>query len=773
MLENMKKLSKAVLILILLLPAHLLIFSMIEKAAANTPPPPPVGVWISEDGNRVAVISDGGVVFFDKKSNNPTKTLAVSRQAGALAISGDGSLLATGDGNKLEFYETEKDLPIWTAAVDVSSLAMSLDGNYLAAGGYENYPQGHLTLFKRDGTKIWKWNSPTEVDALVMSYDGSYLATLEGGWGVYGIHFFSREDNEPRWSYVIENGWISGLQLSSDGLYLTAVVARRTLLLFDTQENIPLWSFTIPQIQEYSSIGGPSMSRDGNFTIVGSDVGLFLFGQSDNVPLWQYSEPITNAVLSADGNYIAAITEDKLHLFNRDDNTPLWTWPVPKLETLAISSNGDYIVVGSIPAAYLFSKENNIPLWSYPSATLSFSRAAISANGDTIVINGLVGTGDWCGGTVFFFGKNDNTLRWRWDDPGRQYWFGPYPIAVSEDGKYIAAATSHHVRLFDAENKDILWFFSPGFGSFGYHYWNGWVSISSDGSYIMAATHYTTKADTLYLFKKENNVPLWSYASRQKIYGAAMSSDGEYIAITDAQNLHFFHKDDNVPVWSSQIGYCEILAMSSSGEYIVVGGNSLRFFRRDNNTPVWSWVPPSGSYLYKIAISADGNYIAAATLSKLYVFHQASSSPLWQYEPSDVLGTYNMVTVKIGPLAVSPNGEFIILGGSTLRLFHTSGDNAPEWEMTRFSSDVAVSSDGKYIISATGSGLDLRNSESGALLWSYLPARSQAGEEKPTEGLSYLVVAGITTATLVSILAWRLMRAKRKSKLSQVPPPII
>ncbi|MDP7474345.1 MAG: PQQ-binding-like beta-propeller repeat protein, partial [Candidatus Poseidoniia archaeon] len=85
-------------------------------------------------------------------------------------------------------------------------------------------------------------------------------------------------------------------------------------------------------------------------------------------------------------------------------------------------------------------------------------------------------------------------------------------------------------------------------------------------------------------------------------------------------------------LWSYQTGSIVYsVAISADGEYITAGSwdNRVYLFDKDSSTPLWNY--DAGDAVYSVAISANGEYITAGSWDnkKVYLFDKGSSTPLW------------------------------------------------------------------------------------------------------------------------------------------------
>jgi outer membrane protein assembly factor BamB len=188
------------------------------------------------------------------------------------------------------------------------------------------------------------------------------------------------------------------------------------------------------------------------------------------------------------------------------------------------------------------------------------------------------------------------------------------------------------------------------------------VAISSDGSYIAVAAvrvSFYPMAELydgyIYLFSSNSSTPIWSYYTPPNRYSCphsvSISLDGSRIFTPDGMLL--FSRSDNTPLNIQGPGgsvQFRLAAMSADGRYIACGGGNSDYYTgyvgllsADNGASLWGYNTSTGSSssygITSIAISADGNYIAATeefeqdcfTLHGLYLFSSSSGTPIWEY----------------------------------------------------------------------------------------------------------------------------------------------
>ena len=188
------------------------------------------------------------------------------------------------------------------------------------------------------------------------------------------------------------------------------------------------------------------------------------------------------------------------------------------------------------------------------------------------------------------------------------------------------------------------------------------------------------------------------------------------------------------PEWTyeTELGYS--VAISADGEYIAaINDDKVYLFHKDDSTPLWNYTA-EGTML-TVAISADGEYIAVGSQNddKVYLFHKDGSTPLWNYTTGNEPNDY------VSSVAISADGEYIAAGSGdhNVYLFHKNS-STPLWsyETGSYVSSVAISADGEYIVAGDTSystnsenNVHFFNKNSSTPLWSthvYMPVFSVA-----------------------------------------------
>lgn len=149
--------------------------------------------------------------------------------------------------------------------------------------------------------------------------------------------------------------------------------------------------------------------------------------------------------------------------------------------------------------------------------------------------------------------------------------------------------------------------------------------------------------------------------------------------------------------------------------------NKIYLFSKDSNQPIWNY-DTGTDWVHAVAISSDGNYIAARTSDYIYLFFKENKNPLWKYQCVPETGKNK--EAKAGGVALSKEGEYIVGGcPNSLNLFSRESNN-PTWSYQTQNTNlytVDISSDGNYIVGGMmGSNeLILFSKNSNESLWKF------------------------------------------------------
>ncbi len=294
--------------------------------------------------------------------------------------------------------------------------------------------------------------------------------------------------------------------------------------------------------------------------------------------------------------------------------------------------------------------------------------------------------------------------------PPTVLWFDGIPlndIKISKDGEYVAAAAWAPNPTYDGE---VRYYSRNGDGE---PIWETpfnedtiSIAISADGDCVAVGTdqriiHFWKNARSL----TGNPAPTWTSTNLGPIQKRCLdiSDDGNYVTACGTGESVFYwantkgRSTSNEPVTWSRIFLSlsvECVDLSSDGNYVAAGAQTNVAYWKNarsltgNAAPSWYSTAP-GDYIIDIAISDDGDYIAAAGTagpSPLYYWGKAttlSGDPMYTWDSATGVDFY--------ALDMSSDGDSIFAGGekdATNKVYFWSGARSragkinPTWTYT-------------------------------------------------------------------------------------------
>jgi hypothetical protein len=236
---------------------------------------------------------------------------------------------------------------------------------------------------------------------------------------------------------------------------------------------------------------------------------------------------------------------------------------------------------------------------------------------------------------------------------------GFYSVAISADGRYVAAGTDDAIFLFNTTDYTLgalqmpIWSFDAGCSIDS-------IAISANGRYIIAGSYL---GELAFLFNNttpgagEDKELIW-YVNwlGEAIYPVDISADGKTIAWgSDFMGNYYINVYDNSYAstgydktreylwWYQTPSYINSMAISADGKYIVVGTdyftnsdtiflfNNTDIYLENNHDPEWSFNTTDNN-INSVSMSAWGNYIAAGGDNgedgRAYLFYHARPLPI-------------------------------------------------------------------------------------------------------------------------------------------------
>jgi len=358
---------------------------------------------------------------------------------------------------------------LWMNAVGTNDIALSKDGQYVAAVGLAA-TSGELRFYNRSSetpkTPQWAWSTEEDLLSVAISADGSCVAAGNGSHVFFWNNAKSRTpgNTDPTWTSVDLGGPILDrcLAMSDDG---NCVVAGGTGLNVFYWANAkssgpspvsPTWTSGLPGLVE-----AVDMSSDGDYVVAGygTDVAYWKnarsLGPGSVSPAWTSTEPdngVSDIAVSDDGNYVTAATFPHFTVYY---------WAGAKSRT-----------------------GTDEPSTWYGGSGVSFTSIDMSSDGDSVIAGALVESNPGFTGTVYFWGG----ARGLTGKPQNPKWTYPtatqvIDVAIDAAGDYMAAVDdglTPYVYFFDSTG-DLKW-------TYGISEGGPILSISSDGGTLAIGT---------------------------------------------------------------------------------------------------------------------------------------------------------------------------------------------------------------------------------------------------------------------------------------------
>lgn len=356
---------------------------------------------------------------------------------------------------------------------------------------------------------------------------------------------------------------------------------------------------------------------------------IYLFRKDKDEPIWSFNAGknwITSTVFSFDEkSFAAADNNQNIYFFDISSSKPKWTFTGVAKEggntgkdkgLVAFSQNG-YLAASSKGVVYLFKTDRNQPIWSYPTG---------------MVLNGLAISED--GKYIAAAGRDTNVYLWK-TESSKPAWVHKIEakggllggsviisLAMTPDGKYFVAGTScpdRSVHAFTPRQPEEI--FQAKAGA---NFPVGSVSISNDGQYFLAGGGGDPEDSyTAILYKVGTSEPVWRFDySRNPVSEVAISSDAKSCVIgSNMDGLIFNNCSSKDPIWQlKNAGQISAIAFSQDGR-LMAGGtltNHVFLLPIDGSKILKDW--KIANKVESLDMSASGTYIAVGTgLNRFFI----------------------------------------------------------------------------------------------------------------------------------------------------------
>ncbi len=555
----------------------------------------------------------------------------------------------------------------WNYTLDMIRYARLSSGSMRAAivgatpletGGWQNL----LVVKDKNGIDLLKVKFGGEFDLSSppsISDNGRYITV--GSWGreerECWLYFYDL-DSGRTWNATIRNG-VMFVAMSSNATVVAALGQDR-LHLFDRNGQL-LWSAPLPDLLGYiDSFPHLWVSDSGEYVAVAGglvDHGYaMLFDRSGNL-LWNFRVLSTVTAFAVDNQasrFVIGDSNGTVYVLDRSGNVLSRRDLVSSVRSVAMGGkSGIMVAVGDENMMYVMDAQTNL-LWRRGEIGSSGFNVQTSQDGKRILI--VYSSGYSKGTTVL-------------DDRGNVVLNGPvsiYPImpALSSNGQQLTVATT--IARGDEEESVLAWYdvdssqqlknVTLGKGSAVDS-----LSMSNNASLAAVSGVVWNNYTFIYAFDSQGR-QLWKQLAKaeelvgyyESIYvrsSVAVSRDGLYVAAALREMTVRF--------------------------YSVCGGDNGVVLFDNEGKVLWSYTIPE--CVWNVAISEDGQYVAAASESQIYEFDR-DGRLLWSS------AAYS------GAIAISNTGQKLVAGDIGGRLFLANA-SGPYWqtEVNGWVESVAVS----------------------------------------------------------------------------------
>jgi WD40 repeat protein len=421
-------------------------------------------VAFSRDGHTVASVqSDGPVEFWDVRTRKPVGSPAPDKGAMALAFSPDGQTLASLNFSTIHLWSArthkQATAPL-VANTILFSEAFSPDGRTLAAVGSD----GTIRVWDLGANNYLGAEAKGQVLSIAFSPDGRTLASAgaDGAIRLWNVATHSQSGSIPHHPVLpsigrrgnkineIPGTVTLGIAVSPDGRTLAAAGADGKLRLWNLATQMQLGT---PLAVNPNSLAFSPNSRTLAF-VSGKTIRLWNIRARRQVgsPLTGSTGDVNGIAFSPDGRILASVDDNAIRLWDIGAHKPLGpplNFHTHYLSTVAFSPDGDTLA---------FSDGDDGTVRLLDVRTHRQLGSALPAGAGNPIVRAVAFTPD---GKTLATADDDGQVR-LWDvashtqlGPALAGGNGGLPpaLAISPDGRSLAAAGDYPIRLWDG----ILW----------------------------------------------------------------------------------------------------------------------------------------------------------------------------------------------------------------------------------------------------------------------------------------------------------------------------
>ena len=599
-------------------------------------------IKFSPNGSRFAVATAIGIWMYDAHTGEELSLLAVlpgeGRMVTTIAFSPDGRTLASGEFDGVgRLWDVLTGRPIATFKevaspryAGLKTLVFSENGKKLMGATTREISAWKLgeDIKQLTTLQLEKANTVRPITSVLISPDGRFLAAQLMDWKNKNFQIQLWDTATGKLSHTLtgHTRWIKSIAFSADS---------KTLVSGDTYETIRLWDTATGKLKSVLNWKhGTSTHR-----LAFSPSGRFIAsGHYDGVKLWDNTVKPKQQTENAIGNY-----QHTLELHGHKDY----------VSKLAFSPDGKTLLTGS--------KDGTIQAWDTATGNHRFTcpghfegirELVFSLDGNTLTSlnqpfnpSGIVQRHQWNTNTGQLLSTNFLT--------GSR---GPTPMAISVDGKTVAAHSSGgSCSLWDLTTTPpqvINQFSLEGFPRDGL---DVKMAFSVDGRMLATGG-------------EDGLVHVWTLIESQKIRHRftvkghkhdirtlAFSPDGKMLASGDeGGTLCLWRVADGASLFTSTVhkSLIHAVAFSPDSKILASGGKELFLWDTSTGTQLRTTSRELTARLSALVFSPDGNTLVAGNWDGIL--------ELWDVRPGGLLSTHTGHTWWVEVLKFSPDSKTLV-----------------------------------------------------------------------------------------------------------------